>query len=58
MLFAELARRLPRIGRVEVHPKRGRTHMVDNDHCDEKPGIDEIEDEIEQLVRVWIDANP
>jgi hypothetical protein len=38
--------------------KRGRTHMIDNDHCDEKPGIDEIEAEIEELVRKWIDANP
>lgn len=38
--------------------KRGRTHTIDNDHCDEKPGLDDIEDEIEALVRTWIDANP
>lgn len=34
--------------------KHGRTHTIDNDHCDEKPGIDELESEIDQLVRTWI----
>jgi hypothetical protein len=38
--------------------KRGRTHMIDNDHCDEKPAIDDLEAEIAELVRMWIDANP
>lgn len=34
--------------------KNGRTHTVDNDHCDEKPGIDEIEAEVDALVQSWI----
>jgi hypothetical protein len=29
--------------------RAGRTHVVDNDHCDEKPGIDELEVMIDQL---------
>jgi hypothetical protein len=29
--------------------RNGRTHSIDNDHCDEKPGIDEIEDAIDWL---------
>lgn len=34
--------------------KNGRTHTVDNDHCDDNPGLDEIEDEVEALVGTWI----
>jgi hypothetical protein len=29
--------------------RNGRTHVVDNDHCDEKPGIDEIEEAVDRL---------
>jgi len=29
--------------------RSGRTHAIDNDHCDPKPGIDDIEDAIENL---------
>lgn len=36
--------------------KQGRTHMIDNDHCDDKPGLDDIEDELDQLVRTWVEA--
>ena len=36
--------------------KNGRRHTVDNDHCDEKPGIDEIEDAVDALVQPWIGA--
>jgi hypothetical protein len=34
--------------------KNGRTHTVDNDHCEDKPGIDEIEDQVDALVQEWI----
>lgn len=34
--------------------KNGRMHTVVNDHCDDKPGIDEIEEEIDALVGSWI----
>jgi len=27
----------------------GRTHVVDNDHCDDKPGLDELEEMIDEL---------
>jgi hypothetical protein len=29
--------------------RNGRTHVIENDHCDEKPGIDEIEEMVDQL---------
>ncbi|HUS33148.1 MAG TPA: DUF6438 domain-containing protein [Kofleriaceae bacterium] len=31
--------------------RNGRTHTIDNDHCDEKPGIDELEQAIDELAR-------
>lgn len=34
--------------------KHGRTHTIDNDHCDDKPPIDDIEAELTQLVRTWV----
>jgi hypothetical protein len=35
---------------AKISVSRGaRTHMIDNDHCDDKPGIDEIEAEIDHL---------
>lgn len=29
--------------------QRGVTHSIDNDHCDDKPGIDELEAEIDRM---------
>jgi len=29
--------------------RNGRTKLIDNDHCDTKPGIDELEDTVDQL---------
>jgi hypothetical protein len=29
--------------------RNGRTHEIDNDHCDPKPGVDELEDTIDQI---------
>ena len=29
--------------------RNGRTHVIDNDHCDDKPGIDEIEETVDLL---------
>lgn len=29
--------------------RNGRTKAIDNDHCDDKPGIDELEETVDQL---------
>ena len=29
--------------------RSGRTHVIDNDHCDDKPGINELEAEIDRM---------